>query len=196
MSHDTVAFRVVGRGFESPRTRRPGLACTARSASRCRTIRPTGRGAGRKKQRAADIGVGAFFAALAGFAGGEIGNATKSQMQGAFADSAAGGGIVDATKDVDKYLTRTGDKARGKKPSAACATPAVERSRERLRATGPAPKPATRGASVEKLDEVRGAARRFAFAMRRREAAIRREPLSARGRLDRRTRCPSRRPDP
>ena len=68
-----------------------------------------------KKQLAADIAAGVFFAALGGFAGGAVGGVVKGPIEAAFKSKAAAGGIVDATKDVAKYLTRTTEKLRGPK---------------------------------------------------------------------------------
>jgi hypothetical protein len=67
-----------------------------------------------KKQLAADVAAGVFFAALGGFVGGAVGSAVKGPIEKAFQSKAAAGGIIDATKDVAKYLTKTTEKLRGK----------------------------------------------------------------------------------
>lgn len=70
------------------------------------------------RQLADDLLWGVFFAALGGAAGGAAGSIVKagltSAISKAFTDEAAGGAVIDATKDVAKFTTRYIDKFRGK----------------------------------------------------------------------------------
>lgn len=67
-----------------------------------------------KKQLAVDIAAGVFFAALGGFAGGAVSGAVGGDLQKEFESKVAQGGVVDTTKEVAKYLTRTIEKYKGK----------------------------------------------------------------------------------
>jgi len=77
------------------------------------------------KQLAADVVIGIFFAGLGGAVGGAAGAAVKSSMSKAFADLAAGGAVIDATKDVAKWMTRTYDKFHGKGGDPTAGLPAI-----------------------------------------------------------------------
>lgn len=60
-----------------------------------------------KKQLVEDLLVGIFFAGLGGAVGGAVGGGMKSAVEEAFGKAAASGAIIDATKDIAKFTTRS-----------------------------------------------------------------------------------------
>lgn len=60
-----------------------------------------------RKQLVADLLTGIFFAGLGGAVGGAVGGALKSSVEGAFKKAAESGAILDATKDIAKFTTRS-----------------------------------------------------------------------------------------
>jgi hypothetical protein len=60
-----------------------------------------------KKQLASDLLVGIFFAGLGGAVGGAVAGGMKSSVEAAFGKAAASGAILDATKDIAKFTTRS-----------------------------------------------------------------------------------------